>query len=460
MKKVTNKVLWLFAVGQLGWSMLSGIIVNWLVYFYQPNADAKKDGLTTFVSQKPVFAGIMVMGLITAVCRLFDAVTDPLVASKSDSSTHKDGRRIPFMRFIAVPFGIVTVLVFVSPVKGESTANAFFLLLMLLLFYLCMTVYCTPFNALIPELGRDQKDRINLSTYISVTYFVGTAVSYLLPNIAGIFRENMGYVGSFRITVAIMSAIAVICMLVPVFTIKEKDYASTEPSSTPVLESLKKTFSNKQFRIFALSDILYWVALTIFQTGLPFYITSLMGLEDNKTFTLFAVMTGMSLVFYAPVNIFAKKLGKKKLVFSAFVFFSFVFLLTTLCGKMGISGMANGILIAVLASIPMAVLGILPQAIVADIAQADGIETGESREGMFFAARTFAMKLGQSVAMLLFTSMAKIGSEDGTGSGYRISAAVAAVFCLGGAIALGMYKENKIKETIDNSAKENTNETA
>ena len=270
----------------------------------------------------------------------------------------------------------------------------------------------------------------------------------------------MGYVGSFRITVAIMSAIAVICMLVPVFTIKEKDYASTEPSSTPVLESLKKTFSNKQFRIFALSDILYWVALTIFQTGLPFYITSLMGLEDNKTFTLFAVMTGMSLVFYAPVNIFAKKLGKKKLVFSAFVFFSLVFLLTTLCGKMGISGMANGILIAVLASIPMAVLGILPQAIVADIAQADGIETGESREGMFFAARTFAMKLGQSVAMLLFTSMAKIGSEDGTGSGYRISAAVAAVFCLGGAIALGMYKENKIKETIDNSAKENTNETA
>ena len=123
MKKVTNKVLWLFAVGQLGWSMLSGIIVNWLVYFYQPNADAKKDGLTTFVSQKPVFAGIMVMGLITAVCRLFDAVTDPLVASKSDSSTHKDGRRIPFMRFIAVPFGIVTVLVFVSPVKVSVFSN-------------------------------------------------------------------------------------------------------------------------------------------------------------------------------------------------------------------------------------------------------------------------------------------------------------------------------------------------
>lgn len=453
MKKVTNKVLWIFAVGQLGWSMLSGIIVNWLVFYYQPDKSALDQGLTTFVTQKKLFLGLTIMGIITAVCRLFDAVTDPLVASKSDRSTHKDGRRIPFMRFIAVPFGIVTTLVFFSPQQGETTLNGFFLLLMLLLFYLCMTIYCTPFNALIPELGKTPKDRINLSTYISVTYFVGTAISYLLPNIAGIFRGSMGYVASFRLTVGIMAGIAVICMLIPVFLIKEKDYADTTPSETPVFESLGKTFKNKQFRIFALSDILYWIALTIFQTGLPFYITSLMGLPDDKTFTLFAIMTGMSLVFYAPVNILAKKMGKKKLIVGSFVFFSGVFLLTSFAGKLGMGGMANGILIAVLASIPMAVLGILPQAIVADVAQADGIKTGESREGMFFAARTFAMKLGQSVAMLLFTSFAKIG-EEGSGTGYRISAVVAAVFCLCGAIALACYKEKEVEAVLAQNAEE------
>ena len=32
MKKVTNKVLWQFAIGQLGWSMLSGLVSNWLVF--------------------------------------------------------------------------------------------------------------------------------------------------------------------------------------------------------------------------------------------------------------------------------------------------------------------------------------------------------------------------------------------------------------------------------------------
>ena len=56
----------------------------------------------------------------------------------------------------------------------------------------------------------------------------------------------------------------------------------------------------------------------------------------------------------------------------------------------------------------MALLGIIPQAIVADVAEEDAIVTGEKREGMFFAARTFAMKLGQSIAMLVFTSLAII----------------------------------------------------
>ena len=28
--------VWAFAVGQFGWALLSGIISNWLVYFYQP----------------------------------------------------------------------------------------------------------------------------------------------------------------------------------------------------------------------------------------------------------------------------------------------------------------------------------------------------------------------------------------------------------------------------------------
>ncbi|MCR5120984.1 MAG: MFS transporter [Ruminococcus sp.] len=451
MKKVTNAVLWQFAVGQLGWSLLSGIVVNWVVFFYMPESSELELGQKIFVTQAPVFLGLTVIGCITALCRIFDAVTDPYIASKSDRCKHKDGRRIPFMRAIAIPFAAVTTLVFVSPFGAESAENNVFLLVMMLLFYLFMTIYCTPFNALLPELGKDPKARINVSTYISVTFIVGTAISYLIPNIAGFFRESLGYANSFRVTVGILSAVAAVCMFVPVLTIKEKDYADTTPSDTPAFKSLVKTFSNGEFRKFVYSDILYWIALTMFQTGLPFYITTLMGLGSDKSFLLFAIMTAMSLVFYAPVNILAKKMGKKKLVMGAFVFFSLVFLFTTFAGKLGMSGMVNGVLVAVFASIPMAVLGILPQAIVADVAQADGIKTGESREGMFFAARTFAMKLGQALAMLIFTSLKGMGEN---GFGLRVSAASAAVLCLAGGLVLGLYNEKAVKSIIDSGKSE------
>ena len=44
MKKLTTGKIWQFAAGQFGWAMLSGIISNWLVYFYQPDKTAIRQG--------------------------------------------------------------------------------------------------------------------------------------------------------------------------------------------------------------------------------------------------------------------------------------------------------------------------------------------------------------------------------------------------------------------------------
>ena len=43
--------VWAFAVGQFGWALLSGIISNWLVYFYQPDQETISQGQTVFVPQ-------------------------------------------------------------------------------------------------------------------------------------------------------------------------------------------------------------------------------------------------------------------------------------------------------------------------------------------------------------------------------------------------------------------------
>lgn len=456
-RTATNKVLWIFAIGQLGWSLLSGIIANWLVFFYQPSQEELAKGQVLFIP-KGTFIGLTAIGVITAFGRIFDAVTDPLIAGKSDSLKHKLGRRIPFMRFAAIPFGVVTVLMFISPFGPENMGNAVALFVFAMLFYFCMTCYCTPYNALIPELGSTQNARINLSTFISVTYFFGTALAYLVPNIANIFLDSMGYAGSFRITITIMAGVAVICMLIPAFLIDENQYADTTPSKSSAFSSLLSTFKNREFRTFVCSDILYWIGLTLFQTGLSFYITVLLGLDSSMTFPLFVTMTVVSLLFYPLVNIFSKKLGKKKLIAFAFLFFSFAFLVTAGAGLVDIPAMAYGFIIAVLAALPMAILGILPQAVVADISEADKLDTGESRQGMFYAARTFAFKLGQSLAMLIFTSMILINSEvpkgeSGYGLGYRITALTAAVLCLLGGIVFLRYNEKKIISRIEEGQK-------
>ena len=75
MKTITKGKMWCFAIGQFGWSLLSALITNWLVYFYQPDADSIAAGQTLFIPQGRVILGIAtVIGGIAALGRVFDAV--------------------------------------------------------------------------------------------------------------------------------------------------------------------------------------------------------------------------------------------------------------------------------------------------------------------------------------------------------------------------------------------------
>lgn len=449
MKKLTRSKMLLFAIGQFGWALLSGLISNWLIYFYQPDEVARKAGHTVFIPQGLVIVGIFtVIGGITALGRVFDAITDPLIASLSDRCKSKDGRRIPFLKFSAVPLAVSTVLVFCAPVNETSWINAVWLFVFVMIYYLAITSYCTPYTALLPELGHSQEERINISTTISLTFIVGTAVAYAAPVVWGSLEGNMGRITAMRVTFGIFATIALIALFIPVFAIKEKDYVETKPVEETAFSSLVKTFRNKNFRIFVGSDILYWIALTMFQTGLPFFVTSLLELPESMSTVYFVAMTALSLVFYAPINILAKKIDKKKLVLIAFGMFGVAYLYTAFFGPdQGISTTIQGYILVAIAAMPMAIFGILPQAMLADISESDSVTTGENREGMFYAARTFAFKIGQSFAMLIFTAVATIGTS---GTGYRVAAGVASVLCILGGVVLCFYNEKKVNAIIKN----------
>lgn len=448
MKRLTTSKIWLFAVGQFGWSLLSGIISNWLVYFYQPDKTAVAQGQNIFIPQGMVIFGIItVIGGITAFGRIFDAVTDPLIASWSDRCQSKNGRRIPFLKWASLPLAVSTVLVFWSPVEKTSWINGVFLFFMVMIYYLSITAYCTPYNALIPELGHTQEERLNISTVISFTFIAGTAVAYLAPAIWGMLIPSLGRVQAIRLTFTGMAFLAFWCMLVPVFSIKEKEYVNTVPTNDTAFRSLASTFKNGEFRKFVGSDIFYWIGLTMFQTGLPFFVTSLLKLPESMTTIYFVGMTALSVVFYVPVHKLVLRFGKKRLLVFAFAIFACAYFYTGFLGTFSrISPVVQGGILTAGAALHMAIFGILPQAVVADIAQSDALVSGQNREGMFYAARTFAFKLGQSLSMLLFTAVSTIGQSVGTG--YRMTAFCAAAFCVAGGILFLLYDEGKINKLI------------
>ena len=464
MKSLTRGKMWCYAIGQLGWSIISGLIGSWLVYFYQPNQEAINEGMISLIPQGRVVLGLLtIIGLITAFGRIFDAVTDPLVGNWSDKCKSKLGRRIPFLRWSALPLGLVFVLVFCAPVSAVSSLNTIWLFITVIAYYFLITCYCTPYTSLLAELPHNQEEKLKLSMCISLTFIVGTCVGYAAPIIWGIFIGNgMARIPAMRITFAILSCLATIFMLVPAFGIKEKDYCDAQPSNSNMLSSLGKTFKNKDFKIFVCQDIIYWFGLAMFQTGLPFFVTSLLHLPEAWTTYMMGGLTFLSLIYYPFVTKMTAKWGKKKLLVAAFIGFVLTFGFTALSGeKMGfIPVTVQAVIIVVLGSFPQAIFGIIPQTIVADIALSDEVQTGESRSGMFYAARTFAMKLGQSLAMLLFTSLATIGvakavsgtaTEQAAGSplGYRIVALVASLCCIAGGLIMSFFNEKKIMETIN-----------
>ena len=55
MKRLSKKQMIVFAIGQLGWSMLSGIINAWFVTFYLPTQGDLEAGANQFVAGSYLF---------------------------------------------------------------------------------------------------------------------------------------------------------------------------------------------------------------------------------------------------------------------------------------------------------------------------------------------------------------------------------------------------------------------
>lgn len=415
-----------------------------LVYFYRPPEDA---GIPVFITQVVFLVVLNAITLIAAAGRLWDAITDPFIANLSDRWQGRRGKRMPFLLAGALPSALFVTLMFVPVVSGESGWNIAWLFGMQTLFYVFLTVYVTPYFALLPELGHTPNERLNLSTWISITYALGIMVAAQVPLIANVLRESFAIADktlSLQYAIGILSFIAMIFMLVPPLTINEKDYSHSVPSESKMSEAVKRTFANKNFIYYVVADFSYFMGITIIMTGLLYYITVLLGLKEELMGQLLPLMVVVSFIFYPLVNVLAKKFGKKILITGSFLFMSVIFFFIFFLGNLPLNNTLQAFLIVIFYAIPISFLGILPNAVLADIAEHDGLTTGVRQEGMFFAARTLMQKFGQTFGVLVFAALTSLGKDPGNDLGIRISGMVGFALCLFAGFYFIKYNEKKV----------------
>ncbi|HUI72608.1 MAG TPA: hypothetical protein VL354_18955, partial [Spirochaetia bacterium] len=113
-----------------------------------------------------------------------------------------------------------------------------------------------------------------------------------------------------------------------------------------------------------------------------------------------------------------------------------------------VSGLVYAYITVVFAAIPIAIFTIVPNAVVADIAEADGIETGNFKAGMFFGVRSFETNLGISIANIIFPWFLTMGMSVEHPFGVRLSAIVSVAVCIAGMLVFFLYDEKAVLRSL------------
>ena len=431
-----------YACGMIGWSIMTNVIIVMLPYFYLPPSNS---GLMPFLPQILLFGVLNLMSIIAASGRFVDAVFDPFIASLSDKSANPKGRRIPFMKWAVFPSVIFCALTFYPIVKGESFHNAYWLMLMLIGFFMSTTAYIIPYNALLPELTDTPAEKVKLSSLQQVGFVIGIILSALINNYADLVQDWFHVANrdsAVQYTIWGLSVLAGLIMLIPIFSIDERKYIFNEKAShLPILASIRRTFSQKNFKYYLISDFSYYMGLSIISSGLLFFITVLLGLKESLGGLLMLTMVLVSLMFYPLINYLSKRIGKKPIVLFSFALLSLIFVTIYFLGKLPFPPKVQIYGLVICAAFPLASLGILPNAILAEIAEKDAAENGENREGMFFGVKYLFVKLGQTSGIALFAFLTVYGKDPGNDYGLRLNGVCGFVLCLVAFIFFTQFKE-------------------
>ncbi len=334
-----------------------------------------------------------VIGLIFGISRLWDAVTDPLAGYWTDRTRSRLGRRRPWLLASILPLAVAFYMLWNPSPELSSTGLIVWMAAGIFLFFTAMTIVVVPHQSLGAEISDDPHDRTRI--------FGGRHIAWILGSFAAlagmsliIEAEDIRSMASDVSTVTIVAGTFFMAWMV--FRVKERPEYQGRGGASP-FSAYRDVFRNRHARLLLvvfLAESLGVATINALTVYIAEYVVGTPRLAPLYIL-LYMIPSAACVPFWVWIS---KRVGKK-----------YIWMTSMLISAAGFGAMfllQNGdvVLISVLAVI----LGIggsagavVAPSIQADVIDFDELETGDRKEGAYFAAWNFVYKFGVGLTLML-----------------------------------------------------------
>ncbi len=352
------------------------------------------------------------VGLIAAIPRAFDAISDPMVGYISDNTRTRWGRRRPYIFIGAILAGLVFALMWQLP-EGRTESFYFWVFLSAsILFFLTYTLYATPFVAFGYEMTSDYHERTRLHMFANTAgqlVWLGVPWFYAIMANESLFRDTVH--GARTLAIAVGIAVAVLGV-VPALVCRERqapvpaagDKQGLVANTLEFIRGIGITFKCGPFVKICAATFLVFNG---YQLGMSFslyvMIYYVFNGDDSRAGELlgwFGTVTAAStMVAILVTGWLATRIGKRK-----------TFLITISISLIGYAlkwvGYNPDHPYWLLYAAPFVAFGVgslftLMGSMIADVCDYDELDTRKRREGVFGAIYWWMVKVGMALAGLL-----------------------------------------------------------
>lgn len=366
--------------------------------------------LVMSLNMNPVLAGIL-----GALPRLLDALTDPVMGFISDNTKSKWGRRKPYILLGSVITGVAFMVMWQLNPENSQTYNFFYFLIVSIFFYIGYTIFATPLIGLGYEMTPDYNERTRL---MAVSQWMGQIAWMIAPWFWVIIYDPAIFDSAPEGARTLSIWVGAICMILgvmPALFNKEMIVADKSKmadlsmkamavNTREFIRGIKLTIKNKAFmRLCGATFFIFNGFQTIAQFAMFIIVYYLFNGDKVASGTWpawFGTVSALATAFLVipVVTKISERIGKKN-----------AFIVATLLSIIGYAlkwwgfNPENPWLIFM--PIPFLSFGIgglftLMMSMTADVCDLDELNNGERREGMFGAVYWWMVKLGTALALL------------------------------------------------------------